>query len=49
MVALYFGRILTRLRVTDFQVFWLILRLLPSYLLLVRSHQAEIIVVKHLI
>jgi len=29
---LHFGKILTRLGVTDFQVFWLILRLLPGLL-----------------
>jgi len=45
-MALYFGRILTRLGIGDLQVFRL---LLPVYLLLVRSHQAEIIVVKRLI
>jgi len=43
-VALYFGRIRTRLGVVHFRVFRL-----PLSLLLVRSHQAEIIIVKRLI
>jgi len=49
-VALYFGRIRTRLGVVHFRVFRLFLFdfLLPN-LLLVRSHQAEVIVVKRLI
>jgi len=46
-VALYFGRIRTRLGV--FQVFRLFSCFLPLNLLLVRSHQAEIIIVKRLI
>jgi len=46
-VALYFGRILICLGVADIQVFWLLLLLLfPLNLLLVRKHQAEIIVAK---
>jgi len=45
-VALYFGRIRTRLGVVDFRVFRLFLWLLTLNLLLVRSHLAEIIIVK---
>jgi len=45
---LYFGRIRTRLRVDHFQTFRLFFDFLPLNLLLVRSHQAEIIVVMRL-
>jgi len=45
-VALYFGRIRSRLGVVKFPVFWLFLLL---NLLLVGRRQAEIIIVKRLI
>jgi len=48
-VALYLGRIRTRLGVVHFRVFRLFFDFLPLNLLLVRSHQAEIIIVKRLI
>jgi len=47
-VMLYFGRIRTRFRVVHFRVFRFF-DFLPLDLLLVRSHQAEIIIVKCLI
>jgi len=43
------GRIRTRLEVVRFRVFRLYLWLVPLNLLLVRTHQAEIIIVKRLI
>jgi len=49
-VALYFGRIRTRIGVVRFRVFQLfLLDLFPINLLLVRSHHVEIIIVKRLI
>jgi len=45
MVALYFGRIRTRLGVVHFRVFRLFVYFLPLNLLLLRSHQAEIMIV----
>jgi len=45
MVALYFGRTRTRLGVVHFRVFRFF-DFLPLNLLLVRSHQAEIIIVR---
>jgi len=49
MVALLFGRIRTRLGVVHFRVSSCFLDFLPPNFLLVRSHQAKIIIVKHLI
>jgi len=49
MVALHFGRIRTRLGVVHFRVFQCFFDFLPPNFLLVRSHQAEIIIVKCLI
>jgi len=48
-VALYFGRVLTRLGVFHFEFFGCFFDFLLLDLLLVRSHQAEIIIVKRLI
>jgi len=48
-VALYFGRIRTRLGVVHFGFFRLFFDFLLLNLLLVRSHQAEKIILKRLI
>jgi len=48
-VALYFGRIRTRLGVVYFQALRLFFDFLPLNLLLVRSHQAKIIIEKRFI
>jgi len=48
-VVLYFGRIRTLLRVVYFQISRYYFDFLPLNLLLVRFHQAEIIIVKRLI
>jgi len=48
-VALYFGRIRTCLGVVHFKFFSCIFDFLRLNLLLVRSHQAEIIILKRLI
>jgi len=48
-VALYVERIRTRFGLARFRVFWVFFDFLPPNLLLVRSHQAEIIIVKRLI